>query len=222
MLLVPQSEPPPDPWYFRATRQVRSPAGRRPQGMIHKFRIGSTKDIRYGRTVLHGVPPRSRLRRTLLAALVTASVVVPVSGAARPAAVPAPAPAALAPMRAVIPAALHERYAANRDAIRAAERMAAGHGDRRRAAVLRSMADLARQRSTRMSASGQAPWRSSRSWAAGLPSSPGSGTPGTVSPEVLTPGRAYGAAPRPDHLRSRRVRARGAARAPDSPRRYGY
>ena len=86
----------------------------------------------------------SRPRRALLAALVTASVAVPVAGAARPAAVPAPAPAVLAPLRAATPAALDERYAATRDDIRAAERMAAGHGDRRRAAVLRAMADPAR------------------------------------------------------------------------------
>lgn len=90
-------------------------------------------------------PRSSRLRRTLLAALVTASVAVPVSAAARPAAVPAPAPAVLAPIRAATPAALDERYAANRDGIRAAERMAADYGDQRRAAVLRTVADPARQ-----------------------------------------------------------------------------
>ncbi|MFF4694585.1 alpha/beta hydrolase [Streptomyces chattanoogensis] len=85
----------------------------------------------------------SRLRRTLLAALVTASVAVPVSGAARPTAVPAPVPAELGPLTAT-PAALDARYAANRAGIRAAERMAAGHGDRRRAAALRTMAGPAR------------------------------------------------------------------------------
>lgn len=89
-------------------------------------------------------PGSSRLRRALLAALVTASVAVPIAGAARPAAVPAPAPAVLAPLRAATPAALDERYAATRDDIRAAERMAAGHGDRRRAVVLRTMADPVR------------------------------------------------------------------------------
>ncbi|MGV9771684.1 alpha/beta hydrolase [Streptosporangium sp. NPDC003464] len=87
----------------------------------------------------------SRLRRTLLAALVTASVAVPVSGAARSSAVPAPVPAALAPMRSATPAALAERYAAGREGIRAAERMAAGDGHRWRAATLRAMADPARQ-----------------------------------------------------------------------------
>ncbi|ARF58532.1 alpha/beta hydrolase [Streptomyces gilvosporeus] len=85
-------------------------------------------------------PRSSRLRRTLLAALVTASVAVPVSGAARPGAVPAPAPAALAPLRDATPAALDARYAANRAGIRAAARMAADHGDLRRAAALRTLA----------------------------------------------------------------------------------
>ncbi|MFI6058122.1 alpha/beta hydrolase [Streptomyces sp. NPDC051286] len=98
--------------------------------------------------------PRSRPRtrrlftsprgaRTLLAALVIAAVTVPFSGAARPSAVPAPAPAALAPLRAT-PAALDERYAVNRGSIRAAERMATDHGDRKRAAALRELADPAR------------------------------------------------------------------------------
>ncbi|MFG2209607.1 hypothetical protein [Streptomyces sp. NPDC048638] len=58
-------------------------------------------------------PRSTRLRRTLLAALVTASVAVPVSGAA----VPAPAPAALGPLRAATPAALDARYAAERTGI---------------------------------------------------------------------------------------------------------
>ncbi|KUJ64517.1 hypothetical protein ACZ90_58235 [Streptomyces albus subsp. albus] len=89
-------------------------------------------------------PRGNRLRRTLLAALVAASVAVPVAGAARPDAVPAPAPTAHAPLRAATPAAFAERYAATRRDIRAAERMAAGHGDRRRAAALRAMADPAR------------------------------------------------------------------------------
>lgn len=89
-------------------------------------------------------PRGSRLRRTLLTALVIASVAVPVAGAARPAAVPAPAPAVLAPLRAATPAALGERYAANREGIRAAGRMAEGHGDRGRARALRAMAEPAR------------------------------------------------------------------------------
>lgn len=83
----------------------------------------------------------SRLRRALLAAFVTASVAVPVSGAAGPAAVPAPAPTAPGPLRAATPGALAERYAATRADIRAAERTAAGHGDRKRAAALRAMTE---------------------------------------------------------------------------------
>ncbi|MGW1379400.1 alpha/beta hydrolase [Streptomyces sp. NPDC002446] len=89
-------------------------------------------------------PRGHRLLRTLLAALVAASVAVPVAGAARPAAVPAPAPVALAPLRVATPGALAARYAVNRDGIRAAERTAAGHGDRRRAAGLRALAAPAR------------------------------------------------------------------------------
>lgn len=85
-------------------------------------------------------PRGHRLLRTLLASLVAASVAVPLAGAARPSAVPAPAPEALAPLRGATPGALAARYAVNRDGIRAAERMAAGHGDRTRAAALRVMA----------------------------------------------------------------------------------
>ncbi|MBP2706958.1 hypothetical protein JOL79_24535 [Microbispora sp. RL4-1S] len=87
----------------------------------------------------------SRLRRALLSTLVTASVAGPVAGAARPEAVRAPAPPALAPLRWFTPAALAGRYAATRDAIRAAGRTAAAHGDRWRAAMLRAMADPARR-----------------------------------------------------------------------------
>ncbi|MGV4927473.1 alpha/beta hydrolase family protein (plasmid) [Streptomyces sp. BHT-5-2] len=89
-------------------------------------------------------PRRRRLTRTLLAALVTASVAVPVSGAARPAEVPAPAPAAPGPLRDTTPAALARRYATTRADIRAAERAADAHGDHRRAAALRTMAAPAR------------------------------------------------------------------------------
>ncbi|WP_328320850.1 alpha/beta hydrolase [Streptomyces sp. NBC_00388] len=85
-------------------------------------------------------PHSSRLRRALLTALVTASVAVPVSGAARPTAVPAPAPTALAPLRTVTPAVLAERYAATRADIRAAGRTALADGDRGRAGSLRAMA----------------------------------------------------------------------------------
>lgn len=89
-------------------------------------------------------PRRSRLRRGLLAALVAASVAVPVSGAAGPAAVPAPAPAVRGPLRTAAPEDLAERYAATRADIGAAERTAARHGDRGRAAALHTMAGPAR------------------------------------------------------------------------------
>ncbi|MFJ8860505.1 alpha/beta hydrolase [Streptomyces sp. NPDC102451] len=85
-------------------------------------------------------PRSSRARRALLAVLVTAAVALPVSGAARPSAVPAPAPAALTPLGAAGPAELDARYAAGREEIRAARDMAARHGDRRRAASLTAMA----------------------------------------------------------------------------------
>ncbi|MFF0037585.1 alpha/beta hydrolase [Streptomyces mirabilis] len=77
-----------------------------------------------------------RLSRTLLAALVTAAVVVPVSAAARPR-IPAPAPAALAPPT---PATLDKAYTANRANAAEASRMAAAHGDRTRAAADHAMA----------------------------------------------------------------------------------
>lgn len=176
-------------------------------------------------------PRDNRPRRTLLAALVAASVTVPVSGAARPSAVPAPTPATLAPLRAATPAALAERYAANRHGIRAAEREAAGHGDHRRAAALRTMADPARHflsfdgrdggrtaevfgdvsRAERIavlvpgSDTSLDRYERLRSGATALQHALGSRsavvawlgykTPGTVSPEVLTPGRAADAAP---------------------------
>ncbi|MGW8797440.1 alpha/beta hydrolase [Streptomyces sp. NPDC055775] len=96
-------------------------------------------------------PPRSHPRRnlpravrTLLAALVIAAVTVPMAGAARPSAVPAPAPAALAPLRAATAADLADRYAVNRGSVLAAERMATRHGDDKRAAALRGLADPAR------------------------------------------------------------------------------
>ncbi|WP_328554362.1 alpha/beta hydrolase [Streptomyces sp. NBC_00358] len=76
-----------------------------------------------------------RLRRTALAALVTAAVVVPVSAAARPE-IPAPAPAVLAPLTA---STLDKAYEANRADAAAAARMAADHGDRTRAAADRAM-----------------------------------------------------------------------------------
>ncbi|MFD5201504.1 alpha/beta hydrolase [Streptomyces sp. NPDC058375] len=90
-------------------------------------------------------PRRRRTRRALLAALVTFAVAVPVSGAARPAAVPAPAPTALGQLRDAAPGALEKRYAVSRQGIRAAGRMAAGHGDLKRVASLRAMAAPGRQ-----------------------------------------------------------------------------
>ncbi|MFE0245933.1 alpha/beta hydrolase [[Kitasatospora] papulosa] len=89
-------------------------------------------------------PWSSRARRALLTALVTTSVALPVSGAARPAAVPAPAPAALAPLGTVSASELDGRYAAGRREIRAARVMATRHGDFRRAAALRDMAGAGR------------------------------------------------------------------------------
>ncbi|MEV5783308.1 alpha/beta hydrolase [Streptomyces sp. NPDC048448] len=77
-----------------------------------------------------------RLVRTLLAALVVCAVVVPVSAAARPR-IPAPAPAVLAPPTR---STLVTAYAANRANAERAARMAAGHGDRTRAAADRAMA----------------------------------------------------------------------------------
>ncbi|WP_327329079.1 alpha/beta hydrolase family protein [Streptomyces sp. NBC_01208] len=90
-------------------------------------------------------PWSSRARRALLAALVTTSVALPVSGAARPAAVPAPAPAVLAPLGTVTASELDARYAAGRLEIRAARDMATRHGDSRRVAALGDMAGPGRQ-----------------------------------------------------------------------------
>ncbi|MER5432084.1 alpha/beta hydrolase [Streptomyces sp. NPDC002588] len=79
--------------------------------------------------------------RVLLAVLVTAAVVVPLTAAARPA-VPAPAPAALPPLTA---ATLEQAYTANRANAALASRMAAAHGDRHRAAADSALASPARQ-----------------------------------------------------------------------------
>ncbi|MEU6018186.1 alpha/beta hydrolase [Streptomyces sp. NPDC047515] len=89
--------------------------------------------------------PRSRrLRRVLLAALVVASVAVPLSGEVGPAGVPAPVPTVRGPLRSATPAALAERYAATRADIGAAARTADRHGDRKRADALRVMAEPGR------------------------------------------------------------------------------
>ncbi|MDT0613203.1 alpha/beta hydrolase [Streptomyces lancefieldiae] len=83
----------------------------------------------------------SRWCRAGGAALIVGSVAFPLSGAARPQ-IPAPAPAALAAPTA---GTLDETYAANRANAAEASRMAAGHGDRHRAAADRSMADPSRR-----------------------------------------------------------------------------
>ncbi|MEU1195925.1 alpha/beta hydrolase [Streptomyces sp. NPDC005813] len=80
------------------------------------------------------------MSRTLLAALVTGAVVVPVSAASRPQ-IPAPEPADVAPLT---PATLGRTYEANRANAAEAARMAAGHGDRSRAAADRAMAARSR------------------------------------------------------------------------------
>ncbi|MER5603961.1 alpha/beta hydrolase [Streptomyces sp. NPDC002265] len=85
-------------------------------------------------------PPGGR-RRGLLATLVAAALVVPLSAAARPR-IPAPAPAALGRVTA---ASLDEAYAANRADAAEAARMAAAHGDRHRAAADRALAGPGRQ-----------------------------------------------------------------------------
>ncbi|WP_425579564.1 alpha/beta hydrolase [Streptomyces coacervatus] len=88
-------------------------------------------------------PKRSRTRkwrRAALAALITTAVVLPLSAATRPE-IPAPAPASLAPPTA---ATLDKAYAANRANAAAASRMAASHGDNKRAAADRAMATPSR------------------------------------------------------------------------------
>ncbi|RAG81779.1 hypothetical protein DN069_30985 [Streptacidiphilus pinicola] len=86
-----------------------------------------------------------RLRRGLLAAVVAASVAVPLAGAAGPTAVPAPPPAALGPLTAGGTAAeLTHRYQANRTDIVAAERQAKQYDDRQRAATLAELAQPSR------------------------------------------------------------------------------
>lgn len=86
---------------------------------------------------------RSRVRRTLLAALaalVAAAVALPVSAAARPH-IPAPPPASLGTLSA---AGLERAYEANRANATQAARMADTHGGHRRAATERAMARPAR------------------------------------------------------------------------------
>lgn len=90
-------------------------------------------------------PLSRRLRRTLLVALAAATVALPVSGAARASAVPAPAPTARPALTSAAPAVLAARYAAERTDILAAGQAAERHGDRTRAAELRTMAGPGRQ-----------------------------------------------------------------------------
>ncbi|MFF8729047.1 alpha/beta hydrolase [Streptomyces sp. NPDC015171] len=73
----------------------------------------------------------------MLAAALTAAIVLPLAGAARPEIpAPPPAPAAHAPLT---PSTLHSAYAANRANADAAARMAAAHGDTGRAAADRAL-----------------------------------------------------------------------------------
>ncbi|MFC4466186.1 alpha/beta hydrolase [Streptomyces xiangluensis] len=171
---------------------------------------------------------RARLSRGLLAALVTAAVVVPISAVAAHPEIPAPAPARLT---AVTPANLDEAYAANRVNAAEAARMAADHGDHGRAAAVRSMAnpgrhflsfdargsgraveifgDLARAERVAVFVPGSDTnldtYERFRAGADALHKRLGIRgavvawlgyeTPGTISPEVLTTGRAKDAAP---------------------------
>ncbi|MEU6080136.1 alpha/beta hydrolase [Streptomyces sp. NPDC047108] len=167
----------------------------------------------------------NRLRRALLAALVTAAVAVPVSGAVRPE-VPAPEPVAFSAS-----AGPEARYAANRANAREAARMAEASGDHRRAAHLRTLArpdrrfltfdgrgagravevlgDLRKAEHLAVlvpgSDTGLDTYERFRAGAAALHDRLGRraavvtwlgyDTPGTVAPEVLTTGRADDAAP---------------------------
>ena len=92
-----------------------------------------------------GGPPKDRRTprwlRSLLALLITAGVVLPLSAAARPR-IPAPPPAGLP---AVTATTLEAAYAANRANAARAARMAEAHGDRHRAAADRALAAPAGQ-----------------------------------------------------------------------------
>ncbi|MGW3493914.1 alpha/beta hydrolase [Streptomyces sp. NPDC001020] len=108
---------------------------------------GETEPARQGEAVdpagdtRRGRRPRpGRLRRALLAVLVVGGVAVPLSAATRPQ-IPAPPPAALAPLSA---ATLPGTYAANRANAADAARMAAAHGDHRRAVADHGMASGSR------------------------------------------------------------------------------
>ncbi|MFF9085943.1 alpha/beta hydrolase [Streptomyces sp. NPDC014991] len=88
----------------------------------------------------HPKAPRA-WRRVLLPLLLTAGLVVPLAGAARPG-IPAPAPAVLARLT---PAALPSAYEANRADAAEAARMAAAHGDTHRAGADRALAARSRR-----------------------------------------------------------------------------
>ncbi|MFF5185392.1 alpha/beta hydrolase [Streptomyces sp. NPDC000345] len=94
------------------------------------------RDVRDG-----GTAPGRRPLRLLLAVLITAAVVVPLTAAVRPD-IPAPSPVRLAPLTA---ATLDEAYAANRANAALASRMAAAHGDHHRAAADRALAAPSRK-----------------------------------------------------------------------------
>lgn len=135
-------------------------------------------------------PPLARIRRGLLAALVTAAVALPVAGAAGPAEVPAPAPPPTTPLTAGTPAELtarlDARYADRRAALRAAERTADAYGARRRATALHAMAEPGRRF---LAFDGRDGGRSAViAWL-------GYRTPTTAGAASLTPGRAEQAAP---------------------------
>ncbi|MFJ4524616.1 alpha/beta hydrolase [Streptomyces sp. NPDC088810] len=87
-------------------------------------------------------PPRPRPLRALLAALLTAAIVIPLAGAARPG-VPAPPPAPLT--TPLTPSTLRAAYEANRENAVEAARMAAAHGDPHRAAADRALASPSRR-----------------------------------------------------------------------------
>lgn len=108
--------------------RVREERGREQRGRAGRRRVRRSRRVR-------------GWRRGLLAAVIVAAVVVPLSAAARPE-IPAPAPAALGRVTA---ATLDETYAANRANAAEASRMADAHGDRERAAADRAMADPARR-----------------------------------------------------------------------------
>ncbi|MEU1009130.1 alpha/beta hydrolase [Streptomyces sp. NPDC005890] len=87
-------------------------------------------------------PARPRPLRALLAALLTAAIVIPLAGAARPG-VPAPPPAPLT--TPLTPSTLRAAYEANRENAVEAARMAAAHGDAHRAAADRALASPSRR-----------------------------------------------------------------------------